>query len=676
MNLRILVALFAVALSFALTPAGAVDSANDGVRQGLLCVGDRPFPVPSGSEAIPVPGGDFEVTGKVPPGWDVSKGRVIAASDAPEGKSYVQLEAVNGGALRSPEMKATPGRPYFVSFWLKSPVPLWAMTTFNSDDRLRTATAQPMLLPATDNRWKRMGIFFWMPVPSTTVRFHIAYRLEAEQPGQFIGVDEVQIRSSTEAEMARAYEAERAHLPPFDTAPQAGDGSNLALSVAKWEGRKGIPGKPFVIWAIGSSWTEAQKDGYGMIYAIRKNFPKAPPIVYKEHDGAGTPWDYDASWVKQFVAAEQPDLIFTYTLGSPEGLDRLLTEIRKRTTADIIVPSIHFNIHSTLTPEDIENGTLWAQVREICRKHHAEFVEHRRDIAAYMKANAVSADDLLWDHVHQNLAGRIRVWDSVSRHLTDPQQFTYSPDSLERLVPVEPPAATATEQVSRSGNWTATAGALRTGEAGARLKVRFTGNRIDVIGRKLPGGGTVKVLIDGLPGDQAPAFAANYIKATPKIYPKKNVGGQPGDVAPQAVDLLSHLVPQSWTITMTSDKGDYELVGSVTGPDGNGNVTRSFTSTSGQIGIQPIDWRNGVLKPKAGEEHLPPQFGNVTGDRFDFDVSRSTIGTVHFAGAEASSFSEPLVENLSNQEHTLELIAVGDGPVEVDGLYVFQPMER
>ena len=167
-----------------------------------------------------------------------------------------------------------------------------------------------------------MGIFFWMPVPSTTIKFHVAFRNEAEQPGQFIGVDDVQIRSSTEAEMGRAYETERAHLPPYDTAPQPGDGANLALSVAKWEGRKGIPGKPFVIWAIGSSWTEARKDGYGMIYAIRKNFPQAPPIIYKEHDGGEHTVGLRVGWVKQFVAAEQPDLIFTHTVGTSEGLDR------------------------------------------------------------------------------------------------------------------------------------------------------------------------------------------------------------------------------------------------------------------------------------------------------------------------------------------------------------------
>jgi hypothetical protein len=338
---------------------------------------------------------------------------------------------------------------------------------------------------------------------------------------------------------------------------------------------------------------------------------------------------------------------------------------------------VHFKPTSPLTPADIETGyTSWARIREICKAHHAEFVEHRRDIADYLKSTGLKADDLLWDHVHQNLHGRIRVWDSVARHITDPKQFTYDPAALERMIPANPPSSTATGKVALSGDWTMQGESVRCNQAGARLKLRFTGNRIDLIGRKSPGGGTVKVLIDGAPADQAPAFYSDYIRATPKVYPKKNVGGQPGDVAPQAVDLGTHVVPQSWTITMTSDNGDYQVEGSVTGPDGAGNVAQPFTSKSGQILINPKDWRNGVLKNKDGSLTQPPVFGNVTGDAFSFDVYRCAEGKVSFANDQPAPFSEPLAQNLSNQEHTLEIVTTGDGAVEIDGLYVYSPMEK
>jgi len=672
-----------VSLLLAAVPSRALESIAPGNRHGIVSVSDDPFPVPAGSEIVPIPDGDFETPEKAG-NWDIVHGKIVTAPDAPQGRSYLQLQAFGLPFVRMHGVPAAPGRPYFISFWWKSPGAHWASIEFPNigHERLSTPSHTGVLLPETQGKWKRVGIYFWMNIPAKMVEFMIGFRNEPEQPGQYIGLDDIQLRSATDAEMAAAYEAERAHLPPYDITPRPGDGSNLALSVAKWEGKAGIPGKPFVIWGIGSSWTEAQRDGYGLIHAIRERFPNAPQIIYKEHDGAGTPWDYDASWVKQWVAPEQPDLVFTYTPGTLEGLDRLLTEIRKRTTADIIIPSIHFQVTSKMTPDEVENGFVsWAAVRELCARHHAEFVENRRDLAAYMKANNLTGEDLLWDHVHQNQHLRIRVWDNVTRHITDPGKFTYAPDQLERTIAVDPPAATATEKVTLTGNWTSSKGSVTTKDSSAKMEVHFTGNRIDLIGHKLAGGGTLKVLIDGVPADQFPAFAGDYIKPTPKIWPKKNVGGQPGDVAPQAVDLGANIVPQSWNILMTSDHGDYQITGSVTGPDGTGNVAQRFTSKSGQIIIDPIDWRNGVLKPGPGTPPGPPQFGNVTGDQFDFDVCRTAVSTVSFASdasiaSDAASFSVPLVQNIPNHEHTLTLVPTGDGPVQIDSLYVFNPMEK
>ena len=643
----------------------------------MRCISAKPFPVPNGSEIIAIPGGDFETDGKIPTGWDAQKGQVVAANDAPQGKAYYKIEAIAGTTLRTPRIPAKPGKPYFISLWLKCPAEHYASVTFGSEERLPSTSVDTCYIPGTGNQWKHVGIYFWMPVPARTVQFHIAPRGEPEQPGQSICVDDLQLRSASNEEMAEAYEAERSHLPPYNVAPQPGDGRNLALSVAKWEGKAGIPGKPYVIWGIGSSWTAAQEEGYGLIYDIQKNFPHAPPIEYHAHDGAGTPWTYAGDWVKQFVGAEQPDLIFTYTVGSTEGLDAMLTEIRKHTTADIIVPSIHFRPTDSMTPDNIENGYVsWAKIREICEKHHAEFVEHRRDLAEYFKVTGLKPDDLLIDHVHQNQHGRIRVWDDVMKHITDPKQFTYDSASLERVIPVNPPMDTATEKVTLHGKWTTGKTPVRSVQGGDKITVHFTGNRIDLIGHRTAGGGTAKVFIDGTPAEQAPVFQGNYIRAIPKIYPKEKIRAQPGDVAPQAANLLSHLVPQRWTITMVDDNGNYEIVGSVTGPDGKGNAAQPFVSNSGQIGIDPEMWRNNVLKNKEQSPGQPPVFGNGTDDKFVFDVYRCAVGSVSFAGDKPELFSVPLVQSLPNQEHTLEMVTNGDGGVDIESFYVFSPMEK
>jgi hypothetical protein len=72
----------------------------------------------------------------------------------------------------------------------------------------------------------------------------------------------------------------------------------------------------------------------------------------------------------------------------------------------------------------------------------------------------------------------------------------------------------------------------------------------------------------------------------------------------------------------------------------------------------------------------PPEFGNLTGDEFTFDVHRCAVGQVTFAGDKQEQFSVPLVQNLPNQEHTLEIITNGDGGVDIGNFYVFSPLEK
>jgi len=635
-------------------------------RPGLRCISRKAFPVPAGSQILVE--SDFETDAKLPPGWSQGNGEVVDAADAPQGKAYFRMKAKKNAGLRSPVVTAQPGVPYFLSFWIKTAQEPWTTISFTSDEREPSFTRihSPFFYPDfpldTGREWRQEGFYFLMPPQCQTLDFNISPREDGAE-GQFVCLDDVRLRTASEAEMSAAYAAERAHLPPDDLTPRPGDGRNLALSVAKWEGRAGIPGKPFVIWALGSSFTDRQGDGYELIQAIRRRFPNAPSIIYRKHGGPGTPWEFVDGWIKQFVAAEQPDLIFTYTSGTLDGLDAMLSDIRRRTTAEVIVPTLHFKPTSPMTPDDIENGAgvAWGKVREICQKHGVEFVENRREMAEYIAHAALTADDLLVDHNHQNVHGLIRIWDNVSRHLVKSDQSAYAPESRERRIAVAPPANTATEQVSLSGSWTTTDGVLRSSAAGARLKVSFTGNQIDLMGRRTPGGGTVKVLIDGLPANQAPIFLMDFIKPNKAAWR-----------IPHAVDLGASPVPQTWTIAMTSDTGDYRLEGSVTGPDGTGNLAQPFLSHSGQIAVDPKFWRQGRVERK----DQPVEYGVATGDSFTFDVFRSAVGEVDFKAGQPAPMVEPLVRNLPNRQHTLELITTGDGEVTIEGLYVFEPPEK
>lgn len=194
------------------------------------------------------------------------------------------------------------------------------------------------------------------------------------------------------------------------------------------------------------------------------------------------------------------------------------------------------------------------------------------------------------------------------------------------------------------------------------MKVSFTGNRIDLIGRKAPDGGTVKVLVDGIPGEQPPVFLMNSIMPNKKHLWR----------SPHAVELGSSLVPQKWTITMTSDVGDYRVEGSVAGLDGTGNLAKPFFGRTGQIGIDPKFWRQGRVEKKG----QPVEYGVATGDFFTFDVYRSALGELSFKADQPTAIVEPLVRNLPNRQHTVELITTGDGHVVIEALYVFEPPEK
>ena len=273
------------------TAAHAVTPAQD--RAGLRCISTKPFPVPAQSQLVA--GADFEPDGKLPPGWSRGGGEGVVADDAPQGKAFFHMKLKKSSGLRSPVVFGQPGAAYFLSFWIKTPQDPWITISFTSDERepsftpIHTPLYYPNFPLDTGNEWRQEGFYFVMPPQCKTIQFNFSFRDDGAD-GQEVCVDDIRLRTSSDAEMLAAYKAERANIPPYDLTPGQGDGKYLALSVAKWEGRAGIPGKPFVIWVLGSSFTDAQGDGYELIQAIRERFPKAPPIIYRKHGGPGTPW--------------------------------------------------------------------------------------------------------------------------------------------------------------------------------------------------------------------------------------------------------------------------------------------------------------------------------------------------------------------------------------------------
>lgn len=420
--------------------------------------------------------------------------------------------------------------------------------------------------------------------------------------------------------------------PEYVAKAEPTDGQHLALTMHKLD-HGFTPDRSFRIWAIGSSYTNMLGNGEPWQEEMAKRFPNAPRIEYKKMVGNSCPWQYARGWLRHLVLPDQPDLVITYTNGNAADLEKLIVEVRKNSTADIIVPSLHWRERDQELWGKSENAMDQdvAAVREVCRKYDVEFVESRRDWGAYLAANKLPIPSLLKDAVHQSDYGAKIINSNILAHLRRPEAFSYKPESRERRI---------------------TAPAAKDGI----IKLSFTGNRIDLIGKKSPTGGSVRVSIDGKPADKLDAFLMSYVQPDAKNH-KEGKGAVPRDQAPHAVTLGQNVVPQSWTLVMTSDTGDYQLSGSVTGPDGQGNAFKPFTSISGQISIEPDLWRRAER--------------NRTGDRFTWEVKRAGVAEVSFQGTANETFVVRLAQSLSNQEHTLELTPTGE--VSIEAFDVFEP---
>jgi hypothetical protein len=462
------------------------------------------------------------------------------------------------------------------------------------------------------------------------------------------------------------------NAPEYQAPPRPTDGANMALTIEKLE--KGFdPDRPLLIWAIGSSFTNGLGDGTALVEMIRARFPNMPKVVYKKMAGNSTSYHFPAGWARHLIVPDQPDVVLLYNFGKTEDLETIIQEVRRNTTADIIVPTLHW-----CAPHE----KVWGQsdapnshqdppaMRAMCAKYGVEFVENRLEMTEYMVANKLSIKDLLRDAVHEGpYAAKMTVM-NIARHFNKPEKFAYDPRSRERRVWAQ------SEAVKKEGVWSLTEATMGASAKGSALTIAFTGKRIDLIGGRSNNGGSADLLVDGQPADQVPAFHCGYILPDPKNAQKPP--NPPRDRCPHRLTLGSNLIPQKWTLTMTSDKGDYELVGSVTGSDGVGNALQKlpFTSNSGQITIEPEYWRD-------------PQ-NNRTGDRFTFEVYRCAVGKVDFKNVfapsagrtaglwgkntgESANFRLTLAQNLANGPHTLKLISKGDGLVTVYAFDVFEP---
>ena len=264
-----------------------------------------------------------------------------------------------------------------------------------------------------------------------------------------------------------------------------------------------------------------------------------------------------------------PDLIVFHVYGSHIDYEKIIKEMRTRTTAEIIIQTDHLN----KWPEPRAKG-VWEQktwdakmnrwfLPQFAAKYGCALQPQRWEWEQYLKDNNLQPKALLKDGIHLNEHGRWLMGQLLNRFLIH--------------LPKEP-----------ADDWR---GMVKTYEVGKdiqwkdnRLTLEFEGNRVVALAG--PGDGAkISVLIDGRKPSEFPeCYSFTRPSGTPIGWPaiKKITSRRP-------------LMLEEWTATCSgfNDKQDdftFTVAGSVTGPDGSGRGSKKFVSKSGRVVIEPSDW--------------------------------------------------------------------------------------
>ena len=430
-------------------------------------------------------------------------------TDPHSGKSCLHVLDDSDSAIGHAQSKIVPmslrgGGRYYAEVWARVNTEVGSRTGYASVtvqvaffDSAGKLVATQAVGRTSSARWTRLSALITLPDEASRAALRIFPASTVPQLRGAAFADDVYFAPLPDAQHADRVKLAAAPQPPegaaeYEPHSEPTDGANLALSIDKLT--HGFdPPRPFVIWAIGSSFTEFLGSGDELISMIRERFPNAPPIVYKTMVGGSTPYSLLRGWARHLVIPDRPDVVLVYNFGSTAGMEKLLDELRENTTADIIVPTLHWCAdHQAVWPDpEADNRHLSpAALRELCRRRGVEFVESRRQITRYMLDNRLQIADLLVDTVHQSPYAAKIINTNIASHFHRPQAFRYDARTRERRIEAE----AEVPAVSRTGDWhSGKDGEALTGGKGAELTVEFTGTGIDLIGWHRESGGRAPV---------------------------------------------------------------------------------------------------------------------------------------------------------------------------------------
>ena len=355
-----------------------------------------------------------------------------------------------------------------------------------------------------------------------------------------------------------------------------------------------------------------------------------------------------------------PDLLIFHVYGGERGeQEELIRRVRQRTTSEVVLWTSHFrwprNLPRDGSPDDPGAQRLYQSdekrtqmIREIAKKLGCELAEVREQMREYLKEHDLFPKDTLHDSVHPNSLGNFLIGSLIKPYLRYDPKFPKEPwQDLVQDIPI------SDERVKRGPN--------------GSLELTFDGNRVDVIAAHTKNDtlGTAKVLIDG----KAPS-------EVPELYYHARPSNAPHDHVRPAINRIDHekpLVLETWTAKILECDPEkkvlrYEVIGSKTGPDGQGDHMKKFVSNSGRVVIEPRKWMV-CWAVKYRKKPLPEDY------KVTWETKLQGVDVYQTPKTEdpARDYSTTLAQGLNNGEHRLELIPNGDGPVPIEAIRVYRP---
>lgn len=421
-----------------------------------------------------------------------------------------------------------------------------------------------------------------------------------------------------------------------------------------------ITGRPVKLLFYGQSieteWTHM------VVRRLRERYPDAN-IVMENNAIGGWFVHRLLRCMGQNIIRNKPDLVLFHAYqGSPQHWEYLFQLIRRETTAEIMIRTAHI-----AGPADRDQGPYiddeTLMLRGLAQKYNVEMVDLRQEWIDYLTTNKLPHRDFLLDGIHLNAKGSILMAQLYERHFR-PNTLAQSQwmNSVRWYGMLRPDGDRKNDEIRLEGKgWKINDFKAVSSTAGDAIKLKFTGNRVDVVMNS--GSGSALILIDGKKPSEWNLYRGNL----PIIRNRKmNI---PASVA--RYHCGPNMQEEIWELTfddITPDmkKISFSLHGSKTGPDGSGNTEELFVSRSGRIIIAPQDWVRALkpspilTKPASIVWQIMPNHA---------DIIRCTQ---HESRPEKGSYIT-VADGLPHGEHELTILPQGDGDVSVQGIEVHNP---